>query len=323
MEGVVITLTGSDGVRRAITNSQGFYQFAAVQTDGFYTVTPQRANYSFTPAQRSFSLLADKSDAVFTAIPEAEPITNPLDTAEYFVRQQYVDVLGREPDEGGFNYWSDQILSCGADVGCVNARRRDVAAAFFIEKEFQQRGSFILNIYAGGLGRRPAFTEYSADRLQVGGANLEAKKAAFVQSFVQRTDFISRYQENTTSESFVDALIANVRQVSGIDLAGERNSYVARYNSGDSMVHSRSLVLLEVTDNSSFKLAEYNAAFVLAEYFGYLRRDPDQRGYDFWLNVLNNGEPGNYRGMVCSFITSVEYQRRFSSIVSHTNSGCR
>jgi hypothetical protein len=66
-----------------------------------------------------------------------------------------VDILGREPDEGGFNYWSDQILACGVDAACANARHRDVAAAFFIEQEFQQSGSFIYDVYQGTLGRRP------------------------------------------------------------------------------------------------------------------------------------------------------------------------
>src|SRR5207244_9125949 len=100
---------------------------------------------------------------------------NPLDTAEYFVRQQYVDLLGREPDEGGFNYWSDQILACGADAQCVNARRRDVAAAFFIEQEVQQSGSYIYDVYAGALSRRPVFNGYNLDRQQViGGGTLDA-----------------------------------------------------------------------------------------------------------------------------------------------------
>jgi hypothetical protein len=58
------------------------------------------------------------------------------------------------------------------------------------------------------------------------------------------------------------------------------------------------------------------------EYFGYLRRDPEADGYKFWLNVLSNQEPGNYRGMVCSFITSQEYQERFSPVVLHSNRDC-
>ena len=77
-----------------------------------------------------------------------------------------------------------------------------------------------------------------------------------------------------------------------------------------------------LADDATFKQAEYNAAFVLTEYFGYLRRDAEAEGFDFWLGVLNNRDLGNYRGMVCSFITSSEYQRRFSSIVTHSNAEC-
>src|SRR6266581_4132796 len=71
---------------------------------------------------------------------------------------------------------------------------------------------------------------------------------------------------------------------------------------------------------------EYNASFVLAEYFDYLRRDPDQGGYDFWLNQLNRyplRDLGATRGMVCSFITSPEYQIRFSSLMTHSNAECQ
>jgi hypothetical protein len=77
-----------------------------------------------------------------------------------------------------------------------------------------------------------------------------------------------------------------------------------------------------VADNSVFAQAEYNSAFVLMQYFGYLRRNPDQGGYDFWLNVLNNRVPNNYRAMVCAFITSTEYQLRFGSVVTHSNAEC-
>jgi hypothetical protein len=57
------------------------------------------------------------------------------------------------------------------------------------------------------------------------------------------------------------------------------------------------------------------------QYYGYLRRDVDAGGYAFWLDVLNrNG--GNYRGMVCSFLTATEYQHRFSTVVTHSNAEC-
>ncbi len=321
VSGAVVRLDGTQS-RKAITDANGNYRFDNVESSGFYTVTPLRANFAFMPGQRSFSQLGNNTDATFTAVPLSET-ANPLDTPEYFVRQQYVDLLGREPDEGGFNYWSDRILECGSDVACVNARRRDVAAAFFIEAEFQQTGSFIYGIYKGSLGRSPVYTEFSSDRQQViGGANLDAKKQAFAESFVRRAEFVAMYQADTSGESFVDALLQNVQQSSGIDLNNQRESLISKYNSGASLNESRGLVVRALTESAAFRQTQYNAAFVRTEYFGYLRRDPEPEGNNFWVDVLNNREPGNFRAMVCSFITSTEYQRRFSSIVSHSNGEC-
>ena len=100
---------------------------------------------------------------------------------------------------------------------------------------------------------------------------------------------------------------------------------------------SRALVLRNVIEIPDFEnvpdpnspryselkqISQYNPAFVLMQYFGYLRRDVDRDGYDFWLDVVNNREPNNYRGMVCSFLTSSEYQLRFGSVVTRTNADC-
>jgi predicted extracellular nuclease len=321
INGAVVNLSGTQS-RKTITDTNGNYHFDDVEAGGFYTVTPSRANYTFSPANRSFTLVGSRTEATFTASSTGDA-TNPLDVSEYFVRQQYLDLLGREPDEGGFNYWSDQLNQCGADSGCTSARRRDVAAAFFIEEEFQRTGSFVYGLYKGALGRRPAFLEYSSDRQQVvGGANLEARKQAFAESFVRRADFIQKYQANTSAESFVDAMVQNVRQSSGVDLGNQRDSLINRYNSGANLDQGRSFVVRDLTESAAFRQAEYNAAFVLSEYFSYLRRNPDAGGYDFWLNVLDGSDAGNYRGMVCAFITSTEYQRRFSSIVSRGNGEC-
>jgi len=321
LSGVVVNLSGRQ-TRKTITDSNGNYQFSSVEPNSPYVVTPSRPNYSFSPGNRSFTQVGVTTEAAFGAVFNGDAV-NPLDTVEYFVRQQYVDILGREPDEAGFNYWSNQILSCGAATSCVNTKRRDVGAAFFIEQEFQISGSFIYNLYQGGLGRRPTFAEYGVDRPQVvGGSNLETEKEVFALDFVQRSEFVSRYQTSTNADSFVDALVANVLQAAGQNLSGQRAALIARYNSGTSQAESRSFVLRYVIDSTAVHNATYNAAFVLTEYFGYLRRDPDTQGYNFWLNVLNNADPGNYRGMVCSFITSTEYQRRFSGVVSRSNGEC-
>jgi hypothetical protein len=73
-----------------------------------------------------------------------------------------------------------------------------------------------------------------------------------------------------------------------------------------------------VADNRNLYESEFNKAFVLMQYFGYLRRDPnegpdpDYSGYEFWLNKLNSFK-GNYVSaeMVKAFISSNEYRQRF------------
>ena len=139
---------------------------------------------------------------------------------------------------------------------------------------------------------------------------------------MQRSEFVQKYQSATGAAPFVDAVLETMHNSSGVNLSAERERLIGFYNTGQSSNEARSLVLRELAANASFAGAVYNQSFVLMEYFGYLRRDADQGGYDFWLNVLNHAEPGNYRGMVCSFITSAEYQRRFGTLVAHANSEC-
>ena len=319
--GVTLQLSGERSAV-TVTDSMGGYQFEDVSPDAFYTVTPSLANFHFNPSQRSFSLLGSNLEAGFTGTPDAIINGNPIDSSEYFVRQQYTDFLGREPDQAGFNYWSGQINACGGDAQCIRNRRVDVSAAFFVEQEFQQTGSFIYRLYRGALGRQLSYAEYSADRPQViAGANLDASKQAFTEAFVGRPEFIQRYQSTTTAASFVDALLQTV-STSGVDLSTARSNLIARYGDGQSLAESRALTIRAMADDQAFGQAMYNQSFVLMEYFGYLRRDPDQGGLAFWLNVLNNREPGNYRSMVCAFLTSAEYQRRFGALVTRSNAEC-
>lgn len=320
--GVVMTLSG--GVNKVtLTDANGNYRFENIDTDNFYTVTPALVNFRFSPTQRSFSLVGNKTDAVFTAAADSVARANPIDTTEFFVRQQYVDFLGREPDQGGFEYWNGQLNQCGADSACLRARRVDVSAAFFIEQEFQRTGAFIYRLYKGTLGRQLSFAEFSADRVRVvEGPNLEATKVAFTNDFVQRPEFVQRYLDHTTAASFVDVALGTVSGAGGVDLSSLRAELIAKYNSGSSLNQSRALVIRDLAENQAFAQTVHNRVFVLMEYFGFLKRDPDAGGYAFWLNVLDNREPGNFRGMVCAFVTSAEYQRRFSTLVTRTDAEC-
>ncbi len=319
--GATITLTGAQ-TRTTITDAAGNYHFDNVETGGFYAITPERANYTFSPAARSFSLTGNRTDALFTG-EAGEERENPLETPEYFVRQQYLDFLGREPDEGGLNFWARKLRQC-ADSACLARERINVSAAFFMSDEFQKTTSFVYRLYSAALGRQLSYAEFTVDRSRVvDGSEIESRKEAFLLSLVRRDEFLQKYAEATSAESFVDALTSSVKQASGVDLSDERAALIAAYNSeSESVNEARALVLREVVEDARFREATYNRAFVLTEYYGYLRRDMDAGGYEFWLNVLNERVTGNYRSMVCAFLTSTEYQRRFGSVVTHSNSEC-
>jgi hypothetical protein len=242
------------------------------------------------------------------------PTNNPLDDAQFFVNQHYLDFLNREPDTAGLAYWTNEITKCGNNSACTIRRRIDVSAAFFIENEFQQSGNFVYRIYKGALGRQPVYSEFGLDRSKVVGGT-ETDKVSLLAAFVQRPEFKSIYPDTLTNAAFVNKLF---------DTAGltpfttERQQQIDAMNSGK----TRAQVVRDVVEIQAFKDREFNASFVLAEYFDYLRRDPDPAGYAFWLDVLNNRDPNNYLGMVCAFITSREYQERVSSVVTRTDAEC-
>jgi hypothetical protein len=80
---------------------------------------------------------------------------------------------------------------------------------------------------------------------------------------------------------------------------------------------TRAQVLRTVAENAEFRRRQLGKAFVLMQYFGYLRRAPnatphaDFNGYNFRLSKLNEID-GNYINaeMVKGFISSAEYRKR-------------
>jgi serine protease AprX len=313
VEGVTVQLS-EDGSRKTITDSNGDYHFENVQTSGLYTVTPSRVNYTFNPDNRSFSLFGNNTDAIFTATPTSVIVENPVDVSEYFVRQHYLDFLGREPDESGFNFWSDQILECADDASCVERRRINVSAAYFLSIEFQETGGLVDGLYRASYNRRPLYAEFIPDTgtvahgVIVGAGDwarqLETNKQAFVDAWVQRPAFSAAYG-GLSNDAYVDTLISHT----GGSFNGNRDALVSGLANGSL---TRAAVLRQVAENEGFVSAKRNATFVMMEYFGYLRRDPDESGYQFWLNKLNHFG-GNFEQaeMVKAFIVSSEYRGRF------------
>jgi len=246
----------------------------------------------------------------------AQPAVNPIDNARFFVNQHYLDFLNRAPDPAGLDYWTNEITSCGNNLACLRARRNAVSAAFFVEAEFQESGFFVYRLYRASFGVLPTHRQFIVDRSRVvGGPTLESDKTALANNFVMRDEFRARYPDSLTPDEFVNLLFDTAALV---PFTAERQQLADDMRNGK----TRAQVLREVIEIAEFRAREYNTAFVLMQYFGYLGRDPEPEGFAFWLDVVNNREPNNYRGMVCAFITSAEYQLRFSSIVTQNNAQC-
>jgi hypothetical protein len=139
---------------------------------------------------------------------------------------------------------------------------------------------------------------------------------------VQRPAFVTLYPVGLTASQFVDQLLAKAQPDSGADLSSLKPSLVALY---DGTNNGRAAILRQIADNSAFIDGEYNQSFVYNEYAGYLRRDPEPDGYTFWLGQVNRfplRDANVQHAMVCSFITSIEYQKRFGETVTHSNQEC-
>jgi uncharacterized protein (TIGR03118 family) len=415
------------------------------------------------------------------------PTSNVIDDASFFVRQHYLDFLNREPDEAGLAFWTGEITSCGAVPACIENKRVNVSAAFFLSIEFQRTGYLAYLTHRAAFGATapgsPVPVYYGnfmrdTQALQKGfifgqpGADavLEANKVAYFNEFVTRPEFVSKYPSTLTNEQYVDNLLASAglspsqvrlfvvnltndqepgtviptlttgaprpvssgtarfqfneaqtaltftATITNIDVTGSQTSdtndnlvaahihagpavapgvngpvvwgffgapfndnnpndqvffpnpgvggtfsgkwdapegngttlaaqlsnlregrayinfHTRQFTGGeirgnlpaatalrDSLVAglngatlTRAQVLRLVAESEEINTREFNAAFVAMQYFGYLRRDPDTAGFNFWLNKLNAFN-GNFQNaeMVKAFINSLEYRQRF------------
>ena len=245
---------------------------------------------------------------------------NPVNVSNFFVRQQYLDFLGREPDAAGFQAWVGILQGCayqgfpgpgktGPDPTCD---RVTVSGAFFGSPEFQQKGYFVYRFYKATLpelftggGRQPTYEEFLTDLNSISGrtaAEVNARKDAFADLWLERPDVRALY-EGLSDADYVDRLLLTA----GLTLP-TRNQLVA-----DLAAHrlTRAQVLRTIVEDPGLFNREFNAAFVLMQYFGYLQRDPDAGGYQAWLSYLNT--TGDFRTMINGFVYSLEYQSRFGT----------
>ena len=276
---------------------------------------------------------------IFIQDPDNVNGPNPIDQSSFFVRQHYIDFLNREPDTAGNNFWIGEIENCTPKPQCTEIKRINVSAAFFLSIEFQETGYLAYRAYKAAYGDATGTAMVQGSPVQIPvpmirlqefltdshaiGENvvccstqaqqiLESNKVAYFNAFVLRQRFLTDYPLSMTEAEFVDKL--NVRSGNVLSTS-ERDTLVNQLQTAQK---SRAQVVRAVAEDSDLNNAEKNRAFVLMQFFGYLRRNPndpqdtDYTGYKFWLDKLNQFN-GNFvnADMVKAFITSTEYRIRF------------
>ncbi len=268
----------------------------------------------------------------YLAYPRLSCGANPSDISDFFVRQHYLDFLNRQADVNGLAFWTGQMSSCGSDATCIQVKRINVSAAFFLSIEFQQTGNLVYKMYKAAFGNLPGKpvavdrTPFITDTQQIQNtpaqvvvnqgnwqAQLETNKQAFALAFVQRATFQSLYN-GMTATSYVNKMFTNT---GASPTPAEVTAAVNAFNNagGDA---GRAAALRSVAESNSVAAALTNAAFVLMQYVGYLQRNPnelpdkDYSGFTFWLAKLNQFN-GDFIAaeMVKAFISSSEYRQRF------------
>lgn len=345
-------LNGAASSRCDYIATSGTLNFAAGQSS--QTITIPITYDSFAEGPEVFTVNLSSPTGLNAGLGSQSAITitindsgftgpNQIDTSGFFVREHYVDFLNREPDASGLSFWTNQMTNCGASDLLVC--KINVSGAFFLSIEFQQTGYLVERIYKTAFGdatgtsttggshtlRVPVIrlnqflpdTQRIGQGVVVGVGNwqqqLDDNKNAFTEEFVKRSTFVTALPLTLTPAQFVDTLNSNAKDNNNAMplSSAERDNLVNALTNG---TMTRAQVLRAVAEDADLANSEKNRAFVLMQYFGYLRRNPndpqdsDYGGYEFWLGKLNAAN-GDYLAaeMVKAFITADEYRHRFAA----------
>jgi uncharacterized repeat protein (TIGR01451 family) len=243
----------------------------------------------------------------------------------FFVRQHYLDFLAREPEMG--EPWSAILNGCAdqfntdpssPSAGCD---RLTVSGSFFGSPEFLSKGVYTIVFYRVAFTRLPDYLEFAPDLRSVTGATAaetNAKRAAFANNFVLRSEFVNTYGAMSNS-TYVTTLMGHYSLSSittpdpanpdgGMKVTLTTNDLINGLN-GSTLTRAQVLRAIVQSDQVSLNFEAVNA-FVASQYYGYLRRTPDTGGFNNWVAYLG-AHPSDFRTMVNGFMNSIEYRLRF------------
>src|SRR5262249_45981017 len=196
---------------------------------------------------------------------------NQIDNPKFLTHQHYLDFLSRQSDASGLNFWTSSITTCGSDQQCIEVKRINTSAAFFLSIEFQNTGYLVERIYkvsfgdAMGASTFPSahqiavpvvrLNQFLSDTQQIGQGVvvlapgwqqlLESNKQAFTLDFVQRPGFTVAFSTAMPPAQFVDTLFSNAGVTPS---ASDRNAAIAEFGAATDTkdVGARSRALRDV-----------------------------------------------------------------------------
>jgi hypothetical protein len=210
-----------------------------------------------------------------------------------FVMQQFRDFLGREADSGGLGFWLGEL-----NAGRQN--RASMAESFLNSAEYQNQVAPIIRLFFATYLRIP-----DTEGLAFWTAQFRAGMplTTIAQNFALAPEFVQRYG-NLSNRDYVDRLYQNILERPA-DTAGS-NFWTAQLDSGAS---SRGAMLVNFSESTEHLARSASKVYVTAMYVAFLRRAPDQGGFDFWRGQLGSGVSG--LNLVNSFLGAPEYRSRF------------
>lgn len=342
----VSTADGTASERSDYTTALGTVRFAPGETQKSFSLTVTSDSYA--EGDETFNLALSNvagtgfgalSTAVVTIVDAGARSGNVIDDSREFVCQHYHDFLNRQSDQAGEDFWTQNIEQCGSNAQCRQVFRVETSAAFFLSIEFKETGYFVIRTQKAAFGNSkstPRYQSFIRDQREINEGvvvgqsdwqqKIESNKQSYLAEFISRPEFVVLFPQGMTAAAYVDKLFANAGVTPTTD---ERGTAINAYGAGDAA--GRAAAVRSVVESGSVFNAEYNAAFVLMQYFGYLRRNPDAApdgnfaGYDFWLAKLDSfSRPSEdmrddtqafarvqKAEMVRAFIESLEYRKRF------------
>ncbi len=284
-----------------------------------------------------------------TIFNESTAGTLSIDDPSFFIHQQYLDFLNREPEPGPdglygtpddpMNFYLNLLNGCQpSDAECLRYTRGALSANFFRSPEFQRKGNFVMYLYMVSIGQRPLtaaelsdvtrvdrphYAEFIADLASISTVNddealTNALKDQLTVNWLQRTEIQQKYGALSN-----DQFVRTLESTAGLTLSNA-STLIANLNNGS---QTRAQVLRAIVESAEADAKFNKPSFVTMEYFGYLRRDPEdchnpanwggsdpsQCGYLFHNARFNLAlDPGLLQNIIVrGFIESPEYQGRF------------